>query len=89
MPLPGMSGIELADRIRKTWPKLPIVLATGYADLPHGADGGMPRLDKPYRLDKLSSAIAMAVGSRAGRSAVGRGNTPATEEPDREVINFG
>ena len=33
----GMTGAELARRIRVTFPDLPIVLATGYADLPASA----------------------------------------------------
>ena len=32
--MPGMNGFELAQRIKKRNPKLPIVLATGYAELP-------------------------------------------------------
>jgi CheY-like chemotaxis protein len=32
--MPGMNGFDLAQRIKGTYPKLPIVLATGYAELP-------------------------------------------------------
>lgn len=56
--MPGMTGVELAERIRQARPGLPVILATGYADLPAGTDIGLPRLDKPYRLDKLAAAIA-------------------------------
>src|SRR5204863_3484514 len=30
--MPGMTGTELAARIRRSWPELPVVIATGYAD---------------------------------------------------------
>jgi DNA-binding response OmpR family regulator len=30
--LPGMNGLRLLERIRKTWPKLPVVLITGLRD---------------------------------------------------------
>src|SRR5205823_2582264 len=32
----GMTGMELAERVRGIRPDLPIVLATGYADVPIG-----------------------------------------------------
>src|SRR4029079_8312671 len=46
--MPGMTGAELARQIRQTWPSLPIILATGYAELPNGEDPGLPTLSKPY-----------------------------------------
>ena len=54
----GMTGIELAQRIRETKPGLPVILATGYAELPTGQELDLPRLTKPYRLDKLSSLLS-------------------------------
>jgi len=55
--MPGMTGKELAQRIRETRPGLPVVLASGYAELATQDDSGLPRLDKPYALDKLASMI--------------------------------
>jgi signal transduction histidine kinase len=55
--MPGMTGKELAQRIRETRPNLPVVLASGYAELAAQDDSGLPRLDKPYALDKLASVI--------------------------------
>jgi CheY-like chemotaxis protein len=57
----GMTGMELAERIRRIHPELPIVLATGYADVPIGDGLDLARLDKPYRLDRLAAAIASAM----------------------------
>jgi signal transduction histidine kinase len=54
----GMTGMELAERIRRIHPELPIVLATGYADVSIGDNLDVARLDKPYRLDRLAAAIA-------------------------------
>jgi signal transduction histidine kinase len=56
--MPGMTGIELAKQIRLARPELPIILATGYADLPGGDDLGLPRLSKPYRQAELGSLVA-------------------------------
>jgi signal transduction histidine kinase len=61
--MPGMTGAELAQHIRDLRPDLPIILATGYAEVPGNLIASMPRLDKPYRIDKLASMIA-AVTSR-------------------------
>ncbi|HEX3970859.1 MAG TPA: response regulator, partial [Stellaceae bacterium] len=59
--MPGMTGKELARRIRETRPNLPVVLASGYAELATQDDSGLPRLDKPYALDKLASVIGAMV----------------------------
>jgi PAS domain S-box-containing protein len=57
--MPGMTGLELAKRIRETRPDLPIILATGYAELPQDRISGMPRLSKPYRQEELADCIDM------------------------------
>jgi signal transduction histidine kinase len=56
--MPGMNGSELARHIRQTWPELPVVLVTGYADLTNGSDLQLPRLAKPYRQQELGDLIA-------------------------------
>jgi CheY-like chemotaxis protein len=60
--MPVMTGTELARRIRARWPDLPIILATGYADLPNGEDPGLPRLSKPYQQEELATMIARTLG---------------------------
>jgi signal transduction histidine kinase len=60
--MPGMTGTELAARIRGSWPKLPVVIATGYAELPGDGDPGLPRLSKPYRQQELAALVARLVG---------------------------
>ncbi|OHV85113.1 PAS domain-containing sensor histidine kinase [Rhizobium sp. LCM 4573] len=56
--MPRMSGSELAAEIHAEWPDLPIVLATGYAELPKGGDNRLPRLGKPFSQDQLQEVIA-------------------------------
>lgn len=36
--MPHMTGLQLAEVIKNEWPTLPIILATGYSELPPGAD---------------------------------------------------
>jgi signal transduction histidine kinase len=65
----GMTGMELAERVRRIRPDLPIVLATGYAEVPIGDNLDLVRLDKPYRLDRLAAAIASVMGQHPRRAA--------------------
>jgi PAS domain S-box-containing protein len=62
--MPKMTGSDLAKRIMADRPDVPIILATGYAELPATADVSLPRLSKPYRQDALAHAITNAVRSR-------------------------
>jgi PAS domain S-box-containing protein len=55
--MPGMTGAELARRARELHPRIPILLATGYAELPSGTTLDLPRLSKPYRQDDLAFQI--------------------------------
>ena len=47
--MPGMRGTELAVEIRASWPDLPVILATGYAELPKGRALRLPLLASPTR----------------------------------------
>jgi PAS domain S-box-containing protein len=60
--MPGMTGIELAAASRKVRPLLPILLATGYAELPEGAQLDLPRLAKPYHQDQLRDRLDQLLG---------------------------
>jgi CheY-like chemotaxis protein len=61
--MPGMTGLELAGAARDIRPDLPVLLATGYAELPTGSSTDLPRLAKPFRQDQLAREIAKALGS--------------------------
>jgi CheY-like chemotaxis protein len=55
--MPGMTGMQLAESVRSLMPQLPILLATGYADLPARAALDLPRLSKPYHQRELAQQI--------------------------------
>ena len=57
----GMTGSELVSKIRADRPEFPVILATGYAELPAGEGQGIPKLAKPFRQQELAEAIADAV----------------------------
>ncbi|KPH06954.1 PAS domain-containing sensor histidine kinase (plasmid) [Rhizobium acidisoli] len=57
--MPRMTGAELAEVIREEWPEMPIILATGYAELPEGTrTANLPRLGKPFSQAQLADAIS-------------------------------
>ena len=56
--MPGMTGLQLAEAVRGVMPGLPILLATGYADLPAAPGLDLPRLSKPYHQRELAQQIA-------------------------------
>jgi PAS domain S-box-containing protein len=60
--MPDMTGLELATRIRQENAHMPIILATGYAELGPGEGDGLPRLAKPFSQRELAEVIARAVG---------------------------
>ena len=61
--MPGMTGTQLVAEIRAAWPALPVIIATGYAELPEDRDRKLPRLDKPYGQDDLAAAIDRLLGA--------------------------
>jgi PAS domain S-box-containing protein len=63
--MPQMTGIQLIDAARQSHPSLPVILATGYAELPAGADPSIPRLSKPFFQADLEKALTQ-IGPRAG-----------------------
>jgi len=52
----GISGIELARKVRDRFPELPILLTTGYSENVGGTHG-FPVLQKPYELESLAGAL--------------------------------
>jgi CheY-like chemotaxis protein len=60
--MPGMTGLQLAEEARRLRPGLPILLATGYAELPTSAALELPRLSKPYQQRQLAEQIAHLLG---------------------------
>ena len=62
--MPHMTGIQLAEAIKAERPGTPIILATGYGELPPEADANILKLGKPFRQDDLMKIVAAALGPR-------------------------
>ncbi len=61
--MPRMTGAELAEAAREIRPSLPILLATGFAELPKGSTIDLPRLGKPYIQEQLAAEISKVLRS--------------------------
>jgi CheY-like chemotaxis protein len=67
--MPQMTGAQLIAVVGERWPALPVILATGYADLPAGAKAGVLRLSKPFWQADLEKAVAGAMARRTTAAA--------------------
>ena len=69
----GMNGAELTLAIRNQLPELPVILATGYADM-DAVDKIVPAdrvLRKPFRIDDLAAAVRAALAERRALATTG------------------
>jgi FixJ family two-component response regulator len=65
--LPGMSGLELQEKLGREGVNLPVILMTGFGDVPmsvRGMKGGARDfIEKPFRNQDMLDAVADAVAS--------------------------
>ncbi len=63
--LPGMSGLELLDVMRRDRIRLPTVVVSAYVDIPMAVramqSGAVTLLEKPYRMQELWDAVHQAL----------------------------
>jgi CheY-like chemotaxis protein len=55
--MPGMTGVELAKKVRARWPAAKILIVSGFAEA-EGLDPALPRLTKPFVQSELLAALA-------------------------------
>ena len=74
--MPGPSGLDLQDALKRHGVRLPVIFLTGHGDLPTGVRamkaGAVDFLTKPVERDTLFAAVAQAIevdaAQRAARS---------------------
>jgi len=59
--MPGMTGLQLIEILRARRPELPVILATGYAELPQRLSPSIGRLSKPFTQRALAQVLAATV----------------------------
>jgi len=55
--MPEMTGLQLREAAAKIRPELPVLIATGYAELPPDAGADLPRISKPFTQSELARAV--------------------------------
>jgi CheY-like chemotaxis protein len=68
--MPSMTGLQLIERIRRDQPLQPIILATGYAELPQSVPASIRVLNKPFDQLTLAKVIAETVQPENTRNVV-------------------
>jgi two-component system response regulator DctR len=70
--MPGMSGIELFDRLRALQCHLPVIFLTGHGDVPMAVqalkDGAFDFVEKPYDDNALVDKVLAAIAQDSKRS---------------------
>jgi CheY-like chemotaxis protein len=56
--MPVMTGLQLIEILRARRPGLPVILATGYAELPPALSPSIGRLSKPFTQRALAQALS-------------------------------
>ncbi len=78
--MPGMSGLELQERLRSMGSQIPVIIITGYGDVPSAVRamkaGAVDFLEKPIGdqvlLEHIQRAVARDTALRAGRRELQR-----------------
>ena len=65
--MPRMNGLQLARRIAEQRGGAPVLLTSGYAEIPTGEDEGLPRMSKPFTQADLAKGVAACFRSARSR----------------------
>jgi FixJ family two-component response regulator len=68
--MPGMTGLQLAETVAAERPGTPVLLCTGYAELPGSTQPHLPRISKPFDQTALVAAIEQAMRVQADMRSV-------------------
>lgn len=82
--MPGKSGLEMLSEIKKSYPKLPIIIMTAYSDLDSAVasfqGGAFEYLPKPFDIDKAIELVRRATEENE------EGEQTPSEETASEII---
>jgi CheY-like chemotaxis protein len=82
LQMPGMSGVQVLDRLRRDHHDIPVIILTANTDVDVARGtltrGAFDYLRKPFDLDVLSRTVAAAVIVAPGADRAGRDDRLAT-----------
>lgn len=58
--MPGLTGVDLARRLREAWPQVAVLIVSGYGES-EGIAPDLTRLNKPFRQAELAAGLAAAM----------------------------
>jgi DNA-binding NtrC family response regulator len=65
--MPGISGLEVLERVKTEWPSLPVILLTAFIDVRDAVSaikaGAQDYLEKPVDIDELVATVDDALGN--------------------------
>jgi DNA-binding NtrC family response regulator len=65
----GMNGIHLAQEVSERYPKLSVLLTTGYSEVTAAGETRFAILRKPFALSELERAVRDAMAGAGGPAA--------------------
>lgn len=94
--MPGMSGLELQEKLLTVGSSLPIIFITGHGDIPMAVEamrrGAIDFIRKPFRdqelLDRINQAMAMEEAQRERTQQMSRARTLHASLTPREAEVF-
>jgi two-component system, LuxR family, response regulator FixJ len=94
--MPGMSGLELQEKLVAMRSNLPIIFITGHGDIPMAVEamrrGAIDFIRKPFRdqelLDRINQAMSMEAAHRQRAEFLARARTLFAELTPREAEVF-
>jgi PAS domain S-box-containing protein len=68
--MPKMTGAQLIAAVKTEWPQLPLIIATGFAELPADLDPDLPKLKKPFQQALLARTIEASLQRAANNQKI-------------------
>jgi signal transduction histidine kinase/ActR/RegA family two-component response regulator len=80
--MPGIGGIELANRLRERHPDLPVILTSGYSHvLAQDGAHGFDLVRKPYSASEVGKALSSSAVRRSRRRVASPADAPDADGP--------
>lgn len=89
MQLPGLSGLDLLERITKLKPANPVIMLSGFGDIPSAVravkEGALDFIQKPFRKEQLIDLVTRAF-EKLAVDTVDQGRFDALTPRERDVL---